>query len=233
MGTAKDCRLHVQKLNGMRGEIDELRSNLSDEENKESEHVPCYIPVSSNKVTVSKWSNYVEPPETNESFEEKSNDEGMSLGDAQVVLELPKKRKRFNTVISQKNTNVKVSRHSDVSDKLQEVRPSNKDCDSPHPVFSEKQNLDIAQTENSYSTNIYERLVAKDKLTTKSITKKKFTPPVLNKNSKWAQFTDNNDEIDEGDQGKDIAPSASITMSQNDLMFSLCEDDDWDNILEI
>lgn len=229
LGTAKDCRLHVQKLNGMRSEIDELKCNLNDEENIETEHVPRCILETSNRVTVSKWSNYVEPPETNETLEDITNNDGMCLGDAEVVLELAKKRKRFSSKIFTKNTNVKTSKHLD---ELQEVHTSNKDYDTPHPVFSEKQNIDTTQIENPYSTNIYKNCVGNDELKPKCVTKKKFTPPILNKNSKWAQFTDNNEEIHEENDETNIAPSASV-MSQNDLMFSLCEDDDWDNILKI
>ncbi|CAH0600426.1 unnamed protein product [Chrysodeixis includens] len=233
LGTAKDCRLHVQKLNGMRGEIDELKCELNDEENIETEYVARYIPDTSNKVTVSKWSNYVEPAESNQTLTDKTNDDGMYLGDSEVVLELPKKRKRLNANILKKNTNFKTARHSD---EHQEVQISHEVCDIPHTftVFSKKQNTEITQTENSNNNNIPRScLLAKDEVKLKNVSKKKFTPPAVNKNSKWAQFTGNNEDIVNENEDTSVAPSANIVMSQNDLIFSLCEDDDWDNILNI
>ncbi|PZC87199.1 hypothetical protein B5X24_HaOG201435 [Helicoverpa armigera] len=221
IGTAKDCRLHVQKLNGMRGELDGLKneSNNSDSNETEENIEPVKAPVKNNYSPLknSKWSNYVEETEN----VVQNSDEKMSLGDAEVVLEIPqKRRKRFqnvtkkypkttpsNHVGSQENLNDQIA--------LPETRPIASNC----TVSFDQKTSDLSS--HSKHQNEVEPFKSRN-------SNKKFVPPIVNKNSKWAQFTDDADQS----QQSVIEPSQSIETSQNNVLFSLCDDTDLDNILD-
>lgn len=100
LGTGKECRLHVQKLNGIRGEIDELNESIeltkNDEDDEELEdsspHIKLQASDERKTSNESKWSNFIEETECPTSEE----NESMYLGNTEVVLEVPvRKRKKY------------------------------------------------------------------------------------------------------------------------------------------
>ncbi|CAG4924091.1 unnamed protein product [Colias eurytheme] len=90
IGTGKECRMHVQKLNKMQAEKTNMpKIEIDEEEEDEEEEVENKLKMSNtlnNKINNSKWSNYI-----SESKEKQETNEPMYLNDQEVVLEIPKK----------------------------------------------------------------------------------------------------------------------------------------------
>ncbi|XP_063535350.1 uncharacterized protein LOC134745287 isoform X2 [Cydia strobilella] len=90
---SKECRLHVQKLNGIRANIDATScesdtsgtSNRTETPEQSGQNELAYCSVAKK----SKWLNYVDTEEKKE-----ISDETMLLSNTEIVLELPKKRPR-------------------------------------------------------------------------------------------------------------------------------------------
>lgn len=211
IGTAKDCRLHVQKLNTMRGDIDNKKSteDIDSEDEDVSEpgdlHRSPIAPSSNKPITNSKWSNFVDEPEI---VEEPAID--MKLGDAEVVLEIPKKRRR--------------------AVKRQFNNSNNKDYENHKEPSPPPKIIPFSSTSTKLNTL---PLTSNSEIATKSNSKpnvKKFIPPIVNKDSKWAQFTE---ETEECADTECTNTSQSQSMSQNNPMFSLYDDTDLDNLLDI
>lgn len=224
IGTGKDCRLHVQKLNTLKGEIDELkcsqmRRNVNSEDESDEEMKLHDLETQQTTPQAvflkdSKWSNYVDEPEVIE----KSNDP-MCLGDADVVLEIPKtKRKQFqkysmNYSQSKCFTKTTVSQNINGRYKTPELKE--------YTVRnSPESKAKLVSTVMSSNSPIKEKENFKLKVPVK-----KFVPPVLNKNSKWAQFADEDEQ--------EVTLSPSISTSQNVLKFSLCDDSELDSVLDL
>uniref|UniRef100_A0A2A4K4J4 MRN complex-interacting protein N-terminal domain-containing protein n=1 Tax=Heliothis virescens TaxID=7102 RepID=A0A2A4K4J4_HELVI len=222
LGTAKDCRLHVQKLNGMRGEIDGLKDKLNNSdtsENEENNIEPInnhYSPIKN-----SKWANYVEETETVQNTDEK-----MSLVDAEVVLEIPQKRRKRFQNIPKKYPKTATLDHVDIQETYED-QSSTIVLSEPRPIA----NINTVRCEQKPSQPSSHSMpdTEIENVKTMNHSKKIFVPPIVNKNSKWAQFTDDADQTDQSD----IAPSQSIETSQNNVLFFLSDDTDLDNILNI
>ncbi|XP_063373524.1 MRN complex-interacting protein [Cydia amplana] len=94
LGTGKECRLHVQKLNGIRADIDATScgsdtsdtSNITESPEQSGQNELAYCCSVAKK---SKWLDYVDTEENKE-----IPDETMLLNNTEIVLELPKKRPR-------------------------------------------------------------------------------------------------------------------------------------------
>ncbi|KAH9634175.1 hypothetical protein HF086_001377 [Spodoptera exigua] len=217
IGTAKDCRLHVQKLNTMRGEMDnkepsEDQDSYSDGEDAlETGHNCSSTSTQSicKSITSSKWSNYLDEPEI---IEEPPND-SMNLGDAEVVLEIPKKPRK---AVKRNNT------YNKDYENLKESSPPPKIV----PFSSSSTELNTLPL-TSNSENLISQI---DSISNIKPNAKKFIPPVVNKNSKWAQFTESTEECTDTDYTNS---SQNLELSQNNAMFSLCDDSDLDNLLNI
>lgn len=87
LGTGKECRVHVQKLNSLRGIIDAEKDNFSSLSDDEDDKV---VAKSTGKTCAaqSKWSDFVSKEEAKH---EDEPDSKMYLNDVEVVLETPKK----------------------------------------------------------------------------------------------------------------------------------------------
>ncbi|XP_075983871.1 uncharacterized protein LOC142981683 [Anticarsia gemmatalis] len=284
IGTGKDCRIHVQKLNSLRGEIDELKCgqmarNQDSDEASESESLElqeCNFQPAA--VKDSKWSNYVEQQE--EKLEEPN--EPMLLGDAEVVLEIPKKRrKQFQSFSrtnryskteagdygTRQNTYDKVNTDDSLSistiHSVSSIEPASNfgtgifdkenrtKAKVPHKTFAppvlsknskwaefnetdaalspdmDKPQNNITKAYSNVNVNLKYESLQPDEIKKGIEMKKKFIPPVLNKNSKWAQFADADDET------TDTLCSQNLGASQSKLMFSQCDETELDNVLDL
>lgn len=222
IGIAKDCRLHVQKLNSMRGEIDELKCGQmqincqSDEEGDDMELLESIQPVSQKQSVSSKWSGYLEAPET---VDEDKN-ESMYLGNAEVVLEIPKKRRKQSSNYCKNNRNC-ASTASNASHsteygtypKTEVLVPLSND-----PTQKSKNHSNVEEIKELYSDN--QSFQASNVQCNENI------PPVVNKQSKWAEYIEDEDSV--------IKPSTFVNACQSHShIFSLCDDNDLDDVLKI
>lgn len=262
LGNGQECRKHVQKLNGIRGEMDETKSSQSistDDENENTTNVTPIVQSLQNKP--SKWSEYVEKSVENTETP-KSDDDKMYLDDSEVVLEIPKKRrkicnKRFNrnqitktcfdSVQSEENyvssstcvpkhgpTNFGSTQFGNVMKNKTFTPPVKKDTSLPSdfgiPAYSSKwagldNELVVNEPSNSEETEF-------SPLQTNANTRKTFVPPAINKNSKWAKFAEENENVEENESEES---NLSQNNSQNDphTLFSLCDDNELDDYLAI
>ena len=227
IGTAKECRIHVQKLNSLRGQLEETKNNTHENSNSSNceEIVTTHSTNTYQPVKNSKWSNYVDEIEV---VEDDNNLENMSLGERRVVLEIPTKRpKQSNdfkrnpgsTPLVAKNLENHTSSpvivpNSLIISKVIKPKPSQASLHIETPVSIEEPVNKIMHSKFN-----------------------KFVPPPLNKNSKWAQFAD---EPHEAEQTGSVAPLGTIDNQcadskltpQNDK-FSWSDDTDIESILGI
>ncbi|CAB3231356.1 unnamed protein product [Arctia plantaginis] len=217
IGTAKDCRLHVQKLNSMRGEIDELkcgqmqRNSQSDEEGDDKELLESIEVVSQPQPVSSKWSDYLEIPET---VDEEKN-ESIYLGEAEVVLEIPKKRRKklgkyCKSSINTVSATATESQSTHPEDKV--LVPFSNDC-----TLKSMNQSNVCEVKKLYFDSLSYQ--ASNSHCNENI------PPVISKQSKWAEFIE--------DEDSDLKPSTIVNLSQHNHMFSLCDDSELDNVLNI
>ncbi|XP_063829273.1 MRN complex-interacting protein-like [Ostrinia nubilalis] len=255
LGNGLECRKHVQKLNGIRGELDECKSSQSistGDEESENENNTTIAP----KITASvqnkqsKWSDFVE--NTAENLEVPNNDDKMYLNHTEVVLEMPKKRRKILGKRSIKNENNRTcSNTSDLvesneNDMLTEL-PKHEPC----PSFSRMQESNVmkrtftppiknnnspTKIETPFNTKWNELDNESDKSTfkteqplsqTNNVMKIKYKPPAINKNSKWAKFAEDSDH-----EENDVETPVN-TQSDPKTLFSLCDDNDLDEYLTI
>ncbi|KAJ8734900.1 hypothetical protein PYW08_014150 [Mythimna loreyi] len=110
LGTAKECRFQVQKLNAMRGQLDSTESppeQDSDSSSKEEEPdwaiepvQDTHSPIKPQNKPISKWSQYLE-----EKGPLPANAKANSSEDEEVVFEIPKKLKKLhNESLKKKST---------------------------------------------------------------------------------------------------------------------------------
>ncbi|XP_068628934.1 MRN complex-interacting protein [Battus philenor] len=97
LGNGKECRLHVQKLNVLRGQMEEVNvavdSDSYDEDKDNDNHEEETL---SNKIkSLSKWSIY-----TDEVEDEPQEVDTPLLENTEVCSDAPKKRKKYNNLIS-------------------------------------------------------------------------------------------------------------------------------------
>ncbi|XP_045761766.1 MRN complex-interacting protein isoform X2 [Maniola jurtina] len=117
IGTAKDCRINVQKLNNLRGGIEELKLKTTDSEdsdyetNTENVDKTNYIQgLLDNAKKESKWLAYVEKEENSVVKEPEY------FNNVEVCLELPKKRK-----INRKSKPFKIPKVSNECNKKTQI----------------------------------------------------------------------------------------------------------------
>lgn len=226
IGTAKECRIHVQKLNLINGEAKEaIESKGVDDTEDEEEDLS---PPKPKRPFKSKWKSYVDDAEEQVEKEAESNEQ--NAGGVEVVLEMPRKTKKIkwqpptahynkdNTITestenftdenySYNNIETDIIHwHAQVVEAKQEVKPV------PHTHAQA-----ITSTSEVSKVNVK-------------------TVPSVNRNSKWAQYV----EEEEGSQPMsphdttDILPEKTDVSlkSQNLNMFSLNDDINLDDFLD-
>lgn len=102
LGTSKDCRIHVQKLNGIRGVINELYDSTSPNESID-ENTETEITEVSNKniEKKSKWTDFTINNEIENIYE--GTDDNNYPDNLEVISELPNKRKKTKNHYKNKN----------------------------------------------------------------------------------------------------------------------------------
>ncbi|XP_072935824.1 uncharacterized protein [Epargyreus clarus] len=243
IGTGKDCRLHVQRLNSLRGETEETstQGNSDDEfeDDKSDEETTQNVKnISTNAMKRSRWSAFVDKEEVTE-----DTDEPMFLGDKEVMLEIPQKKKT-------KKFKVKTNSSNNLEDLNSLMNTSYSKLES----YCKVNNIINIETENSlksvqdFTENNDDEILAynehdniKKQYNNPTICKKQKSPHKLdvlhpiNTNSKWAQFVDIEDEVaDENeDLNKDMSNIENNSfLTKTDNFFSLCDDSDLDNMLD-
>lgn len=184
LGNGKECRIHVQKLNGVRGEIDELNEVTptdtdSDEETEPTQVIKPNIKINKSKFK-SKWSNFVDKEKEDN---EPNPEVPMFLGNTEVVLEVPTKRKKF--------VKVKSATKAKPKDNPWNKTPVMQDNIIPFTdnFFSESKDLEIIEVnvENKpdrVDTPLIDKFSAKENV----------KPIKINQQSKWAQFSEHKDD---------------------------------------
>lgn len=198
--------------------------NTDENRNSEGEEI-VEMPVKNNYTPVqnSKWSNYVDETET----VEENNLEDMHLGVTKVVLEIPIKRRKQSMNNFKKNPVITPTNRKDHTITSQEIVPNSL-------IISKEMKPNPSQA--SFHT---EESISGQEPNNKIIhNKKKFVPPPTNKNSKWAQFTDEPHETEQTDPS---APLGNIDncctdskLTPQNEKFSWSDDDiDLESILGI
>ncbi|XP_049887396.1 MRN complex-interacting protein [Pectinophora gossypiella] len=254
IGTAKDCRLHVQKLNGIRGEMDELketkRLDSDDEEEfiEDNTHIEeCDVKTSKSQ-TNSKWSKYIDDSEeVTESVPEAT----MYLNNTEVVFEMPKKRKRTNF----KTPVLRTPLWNSNSKKQTDDSQSNVNSNTSNPVYDndgdDLASITMMHSETKYlattepevkkylpSNYFIEHELVKEN-TQLPVNDQKTVPPMLalqkvSSTSKWAQYVDEEfEDNDESDMSLSLNKDNFQSQKKNQELFTLCDDGDLDNVLDI
>lgn len=227
LGTSKDCRIHVQKLNKMRGEKEEILNNRSDSEDSEcdenldnnmSSNDDEKIITPQNVSKESKWSVYVDKAEETHEISQPEY-----LNDKEVLLEIPQKRKAKRKYHQTKGLEDSVSNDdvcelnmsSHLENEINSISVTNVGNSSPKsfgPKDQEsfKSNLHTKSHINTNVINLHKR---------QHIQQQK-----INKDSKWAQFIDSED-LEENEN--------SMKKNCNKNMFDLCDDSEIDTILDL
>ncbi|XP_028028543.1 MRN complex-interacting protein [Bombyx mandarina] len=245
LGTSKDCRIHVQKLNGIRGVIDELYDSTSPNESID-ENTETEITEVSNKniEKKSKWTDFTINNEIENIYE--GIDDNNYPDNQEVISELPNKRKKTKNHYKNKN---KEQITINLDNEFCDPRDGNPNFNDPLDTINKK---NITPTEDSAerinSDNELEcqgnelfndSCILKD--TNLKISQcKKFCNSLeivkrnkLNnaksqvKESKWKQFIENNENLFKIEDSKH-------TLNQRKTMeFSITEESDLDTILDI
>lgn len=178
----------------MRGQLEAAMDNTDQDSDssREAEEIETE-PVKDNNQPVksSKWSKYIDEMETVEA----NTNTNETLEGAEVVLELPTKRRKINT------NNNKIS--STLSSGDHEKNYENDEVPSVVPVA----------LVNVVNTKVYHPEETFNKV---KLDNNKLVPSVNNKNSKWAQFT----EPDLTDQTSLLAPFENLDGMCSDSMMS-------------
>lgn len=213
IGTAKDCRYHVQKLNCIRGEINELNYDSADNTLVSDDEENINENWTMQKLNIetpqhSKWSSYIADPEP---VAEEIEEEGkpMHFQNAEIVLEIPKKRKKQIA----NNTNKKlchIKKSPEKKDTIESLVNTNCLNKSPSKLLTNVLGNINTEKDNPKPIDSY----------------KKFIPSVINKNSKWAQYAENEENIIS-------SVSTNKIISQSCNLFTLSDDTELDDILDI
>lgn len=220
IGTGMDCRMHVQKLNSMRGEKEEAIKTCVSESSDCDETLESSMRNDAMNNTYlinkkSKWSTYIEEPQDVDSNTPEYID------NQEVVLEVPQKRKL------NKRYNNKTKCFKQSEECTRSLKTNN--CDT-FKSTSTKMNYEIKPYEappiqdDNLNTIAGSMLLKNDK---------SLKPPSndldkesTKKTSKWAQFL-------EGDKYETSDAENVKSYSKKDSLFSLCDDKDIDNILDL
>lgn len=234
LGTAKECRLHVQKLNGIRGHLDEIKEttkhNGSTDEDEQSENDAkvTRIKLQNNS---SKWSDFVDEDVIEP---DREPNEPMYLGNSEVVLEVPTKKRKFTK--PKQVTTVNPS-HSKVLNHFGQKRKS----PSPPPMILYESVVSV-KPENNILDEECEIVNAKDNIKPEKQIVKNLVLQKLNTNSKWAQFADDDEEnrddynleTNDENESNDVNPIEGNINSNEELpknIFELCDENDLDDVL--
>ncbi|CAK1599995.1 unnamed protein product [Parnassius mnemosyne] len=220
LGNGKECRLHVQKLNSIRGQTEEekLITVYSDDdigdcsENNE-------IVNSTEQQSKSKWSSFIEKDEDNSQVV----NEPMFFDSKEVVLEMPTKRKK---IIGPKSTNKHTVSRVSFEDKSYNEIQNDYEC-----------NESFENTPSIHEITEYVKITEPclkphqkpNKVNKNLVQNEPKVGPAIQKSSKWAQFVEPEIDIEhDASQEININPSYS---AQN--FFESCDETDLDTILNI
>lgn len=208
LGTAKECRVHVQKLNGIRGEIDELTKTTKESDN-DFENQPVLQPNIENfRPKKSKWTDFAEKSQDTTTADPDPN-KSMFLNNI-GVLEVPRKiRNLGNRSINFRCPSIsKPSKSNNSEDNIHNERESSAklERDSYGPKAS------LLLSSQLHETNDYAKFIKSNEIipikiesTKKQMNErdnKKFVTPLVN-NSKWTQFVETEVESEGGDHFND------------------------------
>lgn len=219
IGTAKDCRLHVQKLNIIRGEADNVFDNLPDDDDDDEDNNIKHDIVSNIDKNIlpvkSKWAKFIDQSEDLSEVKE----ETVYSDNLEVALEVPTKRSKRLNKFKQKNEN-KDAVNEDVYYLEEKDLDSSYDCTKLkiNEFDSQIQFTEISK-KNSGTGESQCSLMKNDRISTSQIVQEKNT-------SKWAKY------IDE-DTNETTTCNISQNMSKNQKLLSMFDDDDIDEVLII
>ncbi|CAG4963312.1 unnamed protein product [Parnassius apollo] len=219
LGSGKECRLHVQKLNAVRGQTEEEKlATVYSEDDIEDCIENNEIFNSLEQQGKSKWSSFIENNEDNS----QDVNEPMFLDNKEVVLEIPTKRKKIkdpkytrtvpNATFEDKSyieiqnyyKRSEIIENTPSIDEITEYVKVTEPCSKPH----EKPN------------NVNKNLVHHEP---------KVRAPVQ-KSSKWAQFVEPENDLEHINASQEININPSYGGKN---LFELCDDTDIDTILNI
>ncbi|KPI93463.1 UPF0544 protein C5orf45 [Papilio xuthus] len=206
IGNGKECRLHVQKLNGLRGEIEDekLNSLNSDDDCSNSEEENAHSKLVQNESkTKSKWSTYIEQQE------EHQVNEPMYLDNNEVCLEIPSKQNKSvkrKKVIPANKENVTKSFKAPYKYETEDITPMK-------PIKNTVDSKSNMSAINELS-NHHKEVCSLERNKVQIV-------------SKWAQF------IDENDFEENVCPAQNNTLTDTRKLFQLCDDTDLDDVLNI
>lgn len=210
IGNSKECRLHVQKLNTLRGEIEDekLNSVNSDDNNSNSEENIEKNIVKNEIRTKSKWSTYIEN-------EAEQVNEPMYLGNNEVCLEIPSK----HTKAFKRKKVIPTNKENMISFRA----PYKCESENTTMAFTQKLVESVNSVDDKSNTVISNETIHSYK-TVSSYIEKSFEKPKVHKNSKWAQFVESDDFAENECQN---------TSTDTKKLFQLCADTDLDDVLNI
>ncbi|XP_063393830.1 MRN complex-interacting protein isoform X1 [Cydia fagiglandana] len=203
LGTGNECRLHVQKLNGIRADIDVTScdsdtsgtSNITESPEKSGQNELTYCSVAKK----SKWLDFVDTEEKKE-----ISDETMLLNNTEVVLELPKKRPRKSYTSTKILSKPKTECLSDYSPPSS-LSNDDKKCNGVTSM-DKAESLIYTCTANT-AHDISEA-------------------PIIN-NSKWAKF------VEDTQNCKDEHSIHPITYTDSLFSLNPVEDEELDSVLDL
>ncbi|CAG9575990.1 unnamed protein product [Danaus chrysippus] len=222
VGIAKDCRLHVQKLNKLRGEkdntvlesLEDSSEECKDDNTSENscEDITSNIEVSKKR---SKWLAYVDV-DTTEAEENHSSEEDRESG-------------KYNARRQNKNMYTKYKRKRKSSIPKQDSDTELESSYIENDIQRDKSDLNTSYERKLITTDMNSTLRDNDSINdnVNPIKRPKFEPPVVARTSKWANFIEEDENIE------------NITQDDKDLthniqpMFSLCDESDIDDVLNI
>ncbi|CAH0406063.1 unnamed protein product [Chilo suppressalis] len=217
VGNGQECRGHVQKLNAMRGELNDLKIT-EDYLVSEDEDVEVSSSIDLTQKKPSKWSEYVDKYEAIETTD--VGDKTMFLENKEVVLDIPKKKRQkrsYDNERPQKSYKMAKPEIDLGSQEKYSIESYAKTIESVTQNTAETKckygNLQKETTfdefsEKNKSQEDYNNLENLDfctasiqncskTLQTSKPSKLKFIPPIINANSKWAKFTESGNEQEE------------------------------------
>nr|XP_026484451.1 MRN complex-interacting protein [Vanessa tameamea] len=233
IGTSRDCRTHVQKLNKLRGDQEQTSVNTVDSEDSEyDESINNTNPnIDDRKALVkinkeSKWSAYIDEPE--QQFE---TSEPEYIYNKEIILEIPRKRKlnrkaqkikQFRKSIDNNKENSTSDIQNHIENELDFIESSTSNI-----ITSSTTNIGNFSPEiidDCHKTKLNSQVVTTSTKTENEITN--FLLNKVNKDSKWAQYVDT-EGINENFDG---ATEKNCTKQP---LFSLCDDSEIDTILDL
>ncbi|XP_045454494.1 MRN complex-interacting protein [Melitaea cinxia] len=226
LGTSKECRIHVQKLNKMRGEKEEILKNRNDSDDSEyDENLDNNMRSNNDEKIItpqnvskeSKWSVYVDKAEETHEIGQTEY-----LNGKEVLLEIPQKRKakrKYHQVKGledsvNSNDVCELNMDSHLGNEINLIADTNVGNSTaksfaPKNQESFKSNL---HTKSQNNTNVI-----------KQHKRQHIEPEKIKKDSKWAQFIDS-DDLEENEN--------SMKKKCNKNIFDLCDDSEIDTILD-